>query len=144
MLQCLNLCILSAILLGILYLFFGAFPLVFQNNHGFSISQTGLSFLGLFVGMLTGIASDPLWKACYDRLVRKREAQGGHSEPEFRLPSTMFGAFVVPIALFGKHVQHARTYGRFLITLHAGFGWTTYSHVSVLSPPRMRQLLEVG
>jgi hypothetical protein len=45
-LQCLNLCILSAILLGILYLFFGAFPLVFQNNHGFTISQTGLAFLG--------------------------------------------------------------------------------------------------
>ena len=44
--QCLNLCILSAILLGILYLFFGAFAMVFQNNHGFTIAQTGLSFLG--------------------------------------------------------------------------------------------------
>jgi hypothetical protein len=44
--QCLNLCILSAVLLGILYLFFGAFPLVFQHNHGFTISQTGLAFLG--------------------------------------------------------------------------------------------------
>ncbi|EOD47184.1 putative mfs multidrug protein [Neofusicoccum parvum UCRNP2] len=37
--MCLNLCILSSILLGILYLFFGAFPLVFQNNHGFTLSQ---------------------------------------------------------------------------------------------------------
>jgi hypothetical protein len=85
--------------LGILYLFFGAFPLVFQNNHGFSIAQTGLSFLGLFVGMLTGIASDPLWRRCYDRLVRQNE---GGSEPEFRLPSTIAGAFVVPLALFGE------------------------------------------
>lgn len=50
--MCLNLCILSAILLGILYLFFGAFPLVFEKNHGFTISQTGLTFLGLFVGMV--------------------------------------------------------------------------------------------
>lgn len=111
MLQCLNLCILSAILLGILYLFFGAFPLVFQNNHGFSISQTGLSFLGLFVGMLIGIASDPVWKRSYDRLVRQQEAQGGGSEPEFRLTSTIFGAFLVPIALFGKllHVFDVKT-----------------------------------
>ncbi|KAH7069750.1 benomyl/methotrexate resistance protein [Paraphoma chrysanthemicola] len=102
--MCLNLCILSAILLGILYLFFGAFPLVFQNNHGFSIAQTGLAFLGLFVGMLAGICTDPIWRRIYGRLVRQREEQGGEpggSEPEFRLPSTILGAWVVPIALFG-------------------------------------------
>ncbi|CBX96232.1 hypothetical protein LEMA_P111510.1 [Plenodomus lingam JN3] len=109
--MCLNLCILSAILLGILYLFFGAFPLVFQNNHGFSVSQTGLAFLGIFVGMIAGISTDPIWRKIYGRLVRQGEEQGGEpggSEPEFRLPSTMVGAWVVPIALFG-------------------FGWTTYS-----------------
>ncbi|KAF2870429.1 benomyl/methotrexate resistance protein [Massariosphaeria phaeospora] len=106
--MCLNLCILSAVLLGILYLFFGAFPLVFQNNHGFSIPQVGLSFLGILVGMLVGIASDPIWRRCYDRLVQRREAQGGEaggSEPEYRLPSTIFGAILVPIALFGKLLQ---------------------------------------
>ncbi|KAH8773952.1 hypothetical protein BGZ57DRAFT_894086 [Hyaloscypha finlandica] len=32
---CLNLCLHSAVLLGILYLFFGAFHLVFATNHGF-------------------------------------------------------------------------------------------------------------
>ncbi|RMZ68802.1 benomyl methotrexate resistance [Pyrenophora seminiperda CCB06] len=101
--MCLNLCILSAILLGILYLFFGAFGLVFGNNHGFSISQLGLAFLGLLVGMLTGICTDPIWRRIYGRLVRQREEQGGEpggSEPEFRLPSTIVGAWVVPIALF--------------------------------------------
>jgi uncharacterized membrane protein YbhN (UPF0104 family) len=92
-------------LLGILYLFFGAFPLVFQNNHGFSIAQTGLAFLGLLVGMLTGIATDPIWRRIYGRLVRQREEQGGASEPEFRLPATILGAWVVPIALFGKLMQ---------------------------------------
>ncbi|KAL6153945.1 hypothetical protein ACJBU6_07239 [Exserohilum turcicum] len=111
--MCLNLCLLSAILLGILYLFFGAFPLVFGNNHGFTLSQTGLAFLGLLVGMLTGVSSDPIWRRVYGRLVRQREEQGGQaggSEPEFRLASTIVGAWVVPIALFG-------------------FGWTTYSSV---------------
>ncbi|KAF2654803.1 MFS general substrate transporter [Lophiostoma macrostomum CBS 122681] len=107
--MCLNLCILSAILLGILYLFFGAFPLVFKNNHGFTISQVGLAFLGLLVGMLLGVSSDPVWRRYYEKLVRQRKAQGGQpdSEPEFRLPSTIFGAFLVPIALFG-------------------FGWTSF------------------
>ncbi|KAF1850118.1 MFS general substrate transporter [Cucurbitaria berberidis CBS 394.84] len=113
--MCLNLCILSAILLGIIYLFFGAFPLIFQNNHGFSTAQVGLAFLGLLVGMVTGICTDPIWRRIYGRLVRQREEQGGEpggSEPEFRLPPTILGAWVVPLALFG-------------------FGWTTYSSVSL-------------
>jgi len=126
--MCLNLCILSAILLGILYLFFGAFPLVFQNNHGFSISQTGLAFLGLLVGMLTGISTDPIWRNMYGRLVRQNREQGGGpggSEPEFRLPSTILGAWVVPIALFG-------------------FGWTTYSSVHWIVPIIFSGLFGLG
>ena len=59
--MCLNLCIFSAILLGVLYLFFGAFNLVFSNNHGFELWQIGLSFLGLLVGLLGGILTDPLY-----------------------------------------------------------------------------------
>ncbi|EAT80147.1 hypothetical protein SNOG_12334 [Parastagonospora nodorum SN15] len=69
--------------------------------------MTGLAFLGLLVG------SDPIWRRVYGRLVRRREEQGGEfgaSEPEDRLPSTILGAWVIPIALFG-------------------FGWTTYSSV---------------
>ncbi|KAG9949814.1 MFS general substrate transporter, partial [Aureobasidium melanogenum] len=105
--MCLSLCILSAILLGILYLFFGAFPLVFENNHGFVLWQTGLTFIGIFVGMITGVSCDPIWRRNYVRLVNKN---GGVSEPEFRLPPTILGAILVPIGLFG-------------------FGWTTYSSV---------------
>lgn len=81
--MCLNLCLLSAILLGILYLFFGAFPLVFENNHGFTQSQSGLTFLGIFIGMIIGVSCDPLWKKYYSRLVN---TNNGVSEPEFRLP----------------------------------------------------------
>ncbi|USW59394.1 Putative sugar transporter, major facilitator superfamily, MFS transporter superfamily [Septoria linicola] len=110
--MCLNLCLLSAILLGILYLFFGAFAVVFQNNHGFNEWQTGLTFLGIFVGMLLGVSCDPLWRRRYIRLV---EQNNGISEPEFRLPPTILGAIIVPISLFG-------------------FGWTTYSHVHWIVP----------
>ncbi|GAB7349452.1 hypothetical protein MBLNU459_g8555t3 [Dothideomycetes sp. NU459] len=110
--MCLNLCLLSAILLGILYLFFGAFPLVFENNHGFTQSQTGLTFLGIFVGMIIGVSCDPFWRRNYARLVKKN---GGVSEPEFRLPPTILGAILVPIGLFG-------------------FGWTTYSFVPWIVP----------
>ena len=58
--MCLLLCLFCAVLLGVLYIFFGAFELVFGNNHGFNLWQVGLSFLGMTVGMLIGICSNPL------------------------------------------------------------------------------------
>ena len=58
--MCLNLCLFSALLLGIIYLFFGAFNIVFTTNHDFNRWQVGLSFVGILVGMLLGIATDPL------------------------------------------------------------------------------------
>jgi hypothetical protein len=114
----LNLCLFTAILLGILYLFFGAFPIVFQGNHGFTISQTGLSFLGIFVGMVFGVSTDPLWHKTYAYLIKQREAATGEiggSEPEYRLPPTIAGGFLVPIGLFM-------------------FAWTTYPSVHWIVP----------
>ncbi|KAF7858804.1 hypothetical protein EAF04_008847 [Stromatinia cepivora] len=116
--MCLNLCVFSAILLGILYLFFGAFPLVFEGNHGFQQYQVGLSFLGLFIGMLLGAATDPFWQKNYARLIKQREQMTGEvggSEPEYRLPPAILGACLVPIGLFF-------------------FAWTTYSSVHWVLP----------
>ncbi|PGH19034.1 hypothetical protein AJ79_00068 [Helicocarpus griseus UAMH5409] len=116
--MCLNLCIFSAILLGILYLFFGAFNLVFTTIHGFSLYQVGLSFIGLFVGMLFAISSDPLWRKNYARLIRKREKETGKSgefEPEWRLPPAIAGAPLVSVGIFI-------------------FAWTTYRHVHWIAP----------
>lgn len=68
--MCLNLCLFSAILLGVLYLFFGAFELVFQVNHHFGLWQIGLTFSGLMVGQLVAIGTDPFWNSNYLKLVR--------------------------------------------------------------------------
>lgn len=114
----LNLCLFSAILLGILYLFFGAFPLVFEGNHGFTLSQTGMSFLGIFVGMVLGSFTDPIWHKNYQRLIKQREERTGEvggSEPEYRLPPAIAGALLVPAGLFM-------------------FAWTTYSSVPWIVP----------
>ena len=112
------LCLFSAILLGILYLFFGAFPLVFEGSHGFTLSQTGLTFLGIFVGMVLAAATDPFWHKNYQRLIKQRELATGEiggSEPEYRLPPSIAGAIIVPIGLFM-------------------FAWTTYSSVHWIVP----------
>lgn len=113
-----NLCLFSAILLGILYLFFGAFPLVFEGNHGFTLSQTGLTFLGIFVGMVCGAITDPFWHRNYVKLIKQRETMTGEvggSEPEYRLPPAIAGAVLVPVGLFL-------------------FAWTTYASVHWIVP----------
>lgn len=116
--MCLNLCLFSAILLGILYLFFGAFPLVFRTNHGFNLWQTGLSFLGIGMGMAIAILTDPIWHRKRDQLILKLEKETGipgQSEPEFRLPSAIIGSFLVPAGIFM-------------------FGWSSYPWVHWIVP----------
>ncbi|KAK1988121.1 major facilitator superfamily transporter [Colletotrichum cereale] len=99
----LNLDIFSAILLGILYLFFGAFPLVFGTIHGFNLWQVGLAFMGILVGMFLAAATDPLWHHVRSRLMANLEKETGvegASEPEFRLPPVICGAFLCPVGIF--------------------------------------------
>jgi hypothetical protein len=116
--MCLNLCLFSSILLGILYLFFGAFDLVFRNVYNFKLWQVGLTFLGLLIGMLLAIVSGPIWDWNYLRLLRKREKEAGQegaSEPEFRLPPSIGGAPLCVIGLFW-------------------FAWTIYPSVHWIVP----------
>ncbi|PSS03454.1 major facilitator superfamily domain-containing protein [Coniella lustricola] len=87
----------SALLLGILYLFFGAFAIVFEGAYGFNLWQTGLAFLGMLVGMFCGTLTSGLWMKVRARLVAKN---GGKVEPEFRLPSVMVGSVFVTIGMF--------------------------------------------
>ena len=95
--MCLSLCVLSALLLGIVYLFFGAFGVVFVGGYGFRLSQLGLTFLGILGGILVGAACQGWWHGNYLRLNREREERTGEvgvSEPEYRLPpavSSWFG-----------------------------------------------------
>ncbi|KAH8600045.1 major facilitator superfamily domain-containing protein [Bisporella sp. PMI_857] len=113
--MCLSLCLFG--LLGILYLFFGAFATIFKNNHGFSLYQVGLSFLGIGVGMLAAIASS---NKC------KNEGEGlPESEPEFRLLSAVIWA------PFG-------TVGLFL------FGWTQLSSIHLIVPVIESSLFSFG
>ncbi|KAK3692643.1 putative multidrug protein [Podospora appendiculata] len=100
--MCLILDIYSAILLGVLYLFFGAFPLVFVNNHGFNLWQVGLTFMGLLVASIVAALSTPFWHRLRYDLAEKRSQKTGvlKAEPEDQLPPVILGAPLITAGLF--------------------------------------------
>ena len=51
----------NAFLLGLQYLAFEAFPIIFMEKHGLSQQMTGLTFLGIAMGFLIGLATTPYW-----------------------------------------------------------------------------------
>ncbi|QSZ32553.1 hypothetical protein DSL72_002131 [Monilinia vaccinii-corymbosi] len=85
-----------AVLFGYLYLFITTFPTTFTSQYHFSISTTGLAYLGLGAGIAIGLfasgrVSDPLFR----KLTRRH---GGVAEPEFRLPALMLTSPLIAVA----------------------------------------------
>jgi hypothetical protein len=130
------LCLWTALLLGIVYLFFELFreyrervlvmrrdmladvglvpPLsaIVFSAHGFSEYQVGLSFLGLLVGNAIALSTMPLWKA---RLLSQADPTTRAPPLEARLEPSFVGAFLSPAGLFI-------------------FAFTSYPHVHWITP----------
>ncbi|TBU32157.1 MFS transporter [Dichomitus squalens] len=102
----------SALLLGILYLAFQAFPIIFEDVHGFDVQQTGLSFLGIGLGMALALATQPYWNRVFRNETKK---YNGLAPPEVRLIIAMVGAILAPLGLFIM-------------------AFTTYKHVHWIGP----------
>ncbi|KAH8805403.1 major facilitator superfamily domain-containing protein [Xylogone sp. PMI_703] len=76
-----------ALLYGLEYLFFEAFPIVFSGIYGWKPGPTGLGFFGVFVGIYLGLAFQA-W------FIRYRYAA------LWWLWTMLFGCFCVPISMF--------------------------------------------
>ncbi|KAL2842288.1 major facilitator superfamily domain-containing protein [Aspergillus pseudodeflectus] len=117
--MCLWLCVYTVIMIGTLYLFFGAFPLIFGDIYGFNLWQIGLTFLGQLTGTVIGAFLDPLWRWNLQRLIRNYRAKTGSESgeflTEFRLPPAILGARLITIGLFW-------------------FGWSSYPDVHWIMP----------
>lgn len=99
---------------GILYLFFTTVTFVFEGQYGFSSGAVGLSYLGVGIGMIAGMAALGILS---DKVIIKAQALPGGAKPEHRLPFilTMPGAIGLPIGVFV-------------------YGWTTYYKVHWIVP----------
>jgi hypothetical protein len=79
-----------------LYLCFAAYPIVFQKGHGWNAGVGGLAFLGMVVGMLSGVLIIIFENKRYSRI---HKATGGFAPPETRLPTVIFGGVIAVVGL---------------------------------------------
>ncbi|KAI0262883.1 major facilitator superfamily domain-containing protein [Gloeopeniophorella convolvens] len=88
----------ASITYATLYAQFSAYPIVFQQHRGFSAGQTGLAFLGIGVGVVSGTGLAPLQNRLYWRAMDRSET--GQAPPEARLYVAILGGLLLPIGLF--------------------------------------------
>ena len=87
-----------AVVYGCLYLLFTTVTEVFQETYHWSIQISGLSYVGLGLGFLTG---QVIFGMLSDRMVIRQKARNnGIFEPEMRLPLCIVFAFFVPVSFF--------------------------------------------
>lgn len=94
---------------GLIYLFFEAYPIAFEETRGWNEGVAALPFLGITIGVIVGVVI--IVYASNTRFKRKMIANGGKPIPEERLIPMIAGAFFLPIGLFW-------------------FAWTSNPHIS--------------
>ncbi|KAJ5683215.1 hypothetical protein N7462_006380 [Penicillium macrosclerotiorum] len=93
----LTLSIYMAFLYGLLYLFMTAYPIVFQQIHGFDKGVGGLPYLGMIIGEFLGGFAIILSQPWYNR---KLKENGGDPIPEWRMPLAIVGSVAFAAGLF--------------------------------------------
>ncbi len=98
---------------GTLYLLFTTIPVVFEETYGWSVGITGLVYICLGLGNMSGWA---VITATSDRgVVRRTKANNGVFEPEMRLPLSIYFSFCLPPTFFW-------------------YGWSTYYRTHWIVP----------
>lgn len=101
-----------SVLYGLLYMFFVAFPIVFQIGKGYSAGITGLMFIPIAVGVVCSALCAPFVNNHYLKLSKQ---YNGHPPAEIRLIPMMISCWSIPIGLFI-------------------FAWTSYKDLTWVGP----------
>ncbi|KAK9370950.1 major facilitator superfamily domain-containing protein [Lipomyces kononenkoae] len=80
---------------SLLYAFFFAYPVIFQELYGYNDGMIGLMFIPILIGAMLALVTTPLLEKLYTKTISRRRPT-----PEDRLIGSMIGAPFVPIALF--------------------------------------------
>lgn len=86
-----------SVLYGLLYMFFVAFPIVYQEGKGWNAGSTGLMFIPLAVGVVSSALCAPLVNKDYLKRCAKYQ---GMPPAEVRLIPMMISCWFIPVGLF--------------------------------------------
>ncbi|KAL2220367.1 putative MFS multidrug transporter [Thermoascus aurantiacus ATCC 26904] len=101
-----------SVLYGLLYMFFVAYPIVYQKGKGYNAGITGLMFIPLAIGVFMSAWCAPFVNKHYLKISAK---YNGKPPAEMRLIPMMVSCWFIPIGLFI-------------------FAWTSYPHVHWIGP----------
>lgn len=90
-----------AIIYGILYMLFGAFPIVYRVGRHWNEGISGLPFIAVAIGVLSAIAY-VIFVDNKQYMKKVNDSGKGFTTPEARLPMCLVGGIVLPIGLFCK------------------------------------------
>ncbi|KAK4196978.1 putative transporter [Triangularia verruculosa] len=112
-----------SVLYGLLYMFFVAYPIIFEVRKGYSSGITGLMFIPIAVGVVLSAACSPWVNKHYLTLVAKHN---GKPPAEARLIPMMLSCWLIPIGMFifaWSSYPHLTWVGPCLAGLPVGFGF---------------------
>ncbi|KUJ10716.1 MFS general substrate transporter [Mollisia scopiformis] len=101
-----------SVLYGLLYMFFVAYPIIFQEGKGYTAGITGLMFIPLAIGVLLSACCAPFVNKHYLYMCKKHN---GSPPAEVRLIPMMISCWLIPVGLFI-------------------FAWSSYPHLSYWGP----------
>ncbi|PYH81218.1 MFS general substrate transporter [Aspergillus uvarum CBS 121591] len=84
-----------ALIYGVLYLCFVAFPIAFQTKRGWSPGLGGLAFVGIGVGVLIAIACEPLFRRVIN--LHRKDPATGLVAPEAMASVVCLGATLLAV-----------------------------------------------
>ena len=83
------------IIYGILYLCFVAYPLIFSQLRGWTLGITGLSFVGIGIGTLIAIVTEPLARRVIN--MHKKDPATGRIPPEASVAIVCIASILCPL-----------------------------------------------
>jgi hypothetical protein len=84
-----------SLIYGILYLCFVAYPLIYTGIRGWSDGITGLAFVGIAIGTMLAIVTEPLARRYVNS--HKKDPATGRVPPEASISIICFACFLCPI-----------------------------------------------
>ncbi|MCH0629814.1 MFS transporter [Kocuria palustris] len=104
-----------SVVYGLLYMFFFAYPVIYQEGKGWNASMTGVMFIPIGVGVILSSVVAPFFNTQYNRKAQVYRDRGELPPPELRLIPMMIACWAVPIGLFP-------------------FAWSSYPRLSWAGP----------